>query len=367
MTSSKFSEIKILGSGPSGLTAAINLARNDHKVTIFERKGKPGAHFVNGWQILENYSSKINALSDLKTMSVEPSFFFKAETSIEFYDSLLRKFHLTGKKPYGYYLKRGPGEDTLDTALYNQAINAGVNFQFNTRIDPANADIISGGSTYASGVAKEITFESDSKDVFRTIIDHRLTPLGFSYLFVIDGQGTIGAAIMRDFNNIDNLTRNVVLRFQQLGKFSMKNQKISVSSVGFFLPNTAKTNGSMYIGEAAGFQDFLFGLGIRRSIQSGYLAAQSIITGENYDDLWKKQFKNQLVSGILNRFLFEISGDTGCSLLLWLAQKADFQKAGYFLHNPAIGRRLLAYFVKSFWGRRSRCKHGSRCSWCRSL
>ena len=359
-------EIKILGAGPAGLSAAINLAKSNFKVSVFEHQEKSGAHFHNGWQILENYTSKTDALDELKIMGIAPDFFYLPRSDIDFYDSRLRKYPLSGKKTFGYFLKRGPDSDSLDTALYNQAVDAGVNVHFNTKISLKEADIISGGSVHATGIAKEIVFETDAEDTFITILDNYLTPLGFSYLFIINGNGTLGTAVMKNFKNIHEFAENVLLRFQQIGKFSVKNERFSVSSIGFFVPRTAMDNGKWYVGEAAGFQDYLFGLGIRKSIQSGYLAAKSIISGLNYDVLWRKQFSAQFSSGILSRFLFELGGNVGYTNLLRFSRHFDFQKSGYFLNNPSFLRKIPSSILKLTWGKKKNCKHGDRCSWCRS-
>ncbi|KPK91728.1 hypothetical protein AMJ80_07125, partial [bacterium SM23_31] len=151
-------QIKILGSGPAGMAAAINLAKSGFNTAVYEQRERPGAHFYNGWQILENYSSPVDALRELELMNINSEFYYKPESSIDFFDNRLRRFPLSGKKPFGYFLKRGTDPDTLDTALYNQAKNAGVEFHFKTRIIDSEADIISGGSVYASGIAKETVF-----------------------------------------------------------------------------------------------------------------------------------------------------------------------------------------------------------------
>lgn len=359
-------QIKILGSGPAGMAAAINLAKNGFNVVVYEQRERPGAHFCSGWQILENYSSDNDALKELESMNINPEFFYKPESNIDFFDSRLRRFPLRGKKPFGYFLKRGTDTDTLDTALYNQAQNAGVEFHFRTRINAQKADIIAGGSVHAAGITKEVVFESDTKDILMTILDNYLTPLGFSYMFIINGHGTIGTAVLRDFKHINGFAESVVLRFQQLLNFDMRRVRESVSPVGFFIPKTAVVNNKLYAGEAAGFQDYLFGLGIRRSIQSGYLAAKSLIDGIHYDILWRKKFGALLTGSILNRFIYEKCGNTGYTILLRFAQHLDFQKTGFFLQNPSFFRNISANVVKLLWKSSRNCKHKNRCAWCRS-
>ncbi|KPK90550.1 hypothetical protein AMJ80_08225, partial [bacterium SM23_31] len=165
--------------------------------------------------------------------------------------------------------------------------------------------------------------------------------------------------------HINSYAESVVLRFQQLFNFNMRNIRNSVSPVGFFIPKTAVAGNKLYTGEAAGFQDYLFGLGIRRAIQSGYLAAKSLIDGMHYDILWRKKFGALLTGSILNRFIYEKCGNTGFTFLLRFARHLDFQKTGFFIHNPSLLRNIPANIIKLLWKNSRNCKHGSRCAWCR--
>src|SRR5581483_11994923 len=46
--------IKIAGAGPSGLAAAITLAKAGHEVEIFEARPAVGARFIGDFQVIEN-------------------------------------------------------------------------------------------------------------------------------------------------------------------------------------------------------------------------------------------------------------------------------------------------------------------------
>ncbi len=61
----------------------------------------------------------------------------------------------------------------------------------------------------------------------------------------------------------------------------------------------------MYVGEAAGLQDFLFGFGMRFAFASGYIAAQSVIYSKDYKRIADKHFGQRLRAGIVNRWLWE--------------------------------------------------------------
>ena len=51
-------EVKILGAGLSGLTAAINLAQIGYKVDVYEKNKDVGMRFHGDLQGLENWSKK---------------------------------------------------------------------------------------------------------------------------------------------------------------------------------------------------------------------------------------------------------------------------------------------------------------------
>ena len=60
-------KIKTAGSGPSGLTAAINLARAGFSVEVFERRGDVGCRFSGEHQGLENWTSPVDMLINLRS------------------------------------------------------------------------------------------------------------------------------------------------------------------------------------------------------------------------------------------------------------------------------------------------------------
>jgi flavin-dependent dehydrogenase len=80
----------------------------------------------------------------------------------------------------------------------------------------------------------------------------------------------------------------------------------------YLLPEARKGN-VLYAGEAAGFQDALFGFGMRFAMLSGALAASALLDGapQAYDRLWKGRLRGLLHTGLVNRFLFERLGDAG--------------------------------------------------------
>ncbi len=67
-------DIKILGGGLSGLTAAINLAKAGYKVDVFEKRSDCGKRFHGDLEGIENWSSKVDVMDEFKSMNIKPNF-----------------------------------------------------------------------------------------------------------------------------------------------------------------------------------------------------------------------------------------------------------------------------------------------------
>ena len=97
---------------------------------------------------------------------------------------------------------------------------------------------------------------------------------------------------------------------------------------------TACAGSHPVVGEQAGFQDALWGFGMRHAILSGVLAAQSLLYGEDYTRLWKNAFGLQLKTATVNRAIFELLGNHGYRWFLhWVANSRDLQRALMRRHN----------------------------------
>jgi len=359
--------IRIAGAGPAGLAAAITLAQGGQAVEVWEKRSSAGHRYHNGFQILENYTVDAHVLDDFSTMGITTEFFQYPGHAVDFYDYKLRCRTMQAQQPFGYYVKRGPGDDTLDSALARQAESLGVKLHFHQTLPKAEADIWAVGATCPAGVAKEMVFRTDLPDTFITLLDNRLTPQGFAYLFVIDGEATIGAAILADFNNLNEYFDRVVARFQEIKPFGIEQSVTSGSFVQFYLPTTAQPNNQLLVGEAAGFQEYLFGLGIRRAVVSGYLAAQSLIQNQNYDDLWRRRFGPTMPLSVVNRWLFEKLGNQGASLAIQLAGNIDFRKLGRRLNKPDWLRRAAWPLIRRKWRGAAPSQFSGHCTWYRAL
>lgn len=298
--------VQILGAGPAGLSAAINLARSGYNVDIFEKSADVGSRFHEEFQGLENWSYKEDVLKLFNDMNIDVNFKYNPFLELKISnESKIWDFRC--KKPAFYLVKRGSKEETLDTALKNQALDMGVNIHFNEIISQNEADIVATGpikdKIYAA--AKGITFKTSSQNNAVGLVNNNTALNGYSYLLIADGHGCMATVLFNNFNNINPYLKRTKRIFND--KFDLDLKEISnMGGVGAFSSgNVFKRGKSLYVGEAAGLQDFLWGFGIKTAVTSGYLAAKSIIDGKDYQKCAEKFFEDKLKAGMVNRYLWE--------------------------------------------------------------
>lgn len=357
--------VVIAGAGPAGLSAAIHLRRAGYPVELFERRTAVGARFIGEWQVLESYSGKRDALDELKSMGIEPDFEHVPAHWAELIDDRDRKRRVESREPYGYFLKRGDEPGTLDRALAAQAERLGAVIHYRRKLEPDEADIVATGPGPADGIAKEIAFRTDSRDRVEVIFDPELAPGGYAYFFVLDGWGTLGLALLKGYGKLEAQFDKAVARFRDIEPFTLEKVRPGYSYMNFFLHGSSNRGGAMFAGEAGGFQDYLFGLGIRYALVSGHLAARSLIEDTPFDDLWKDRFLPTMQSSVAARLLYESLGKHGLRLFVWQSSRADFKE---FLHSwarPSWWRLLLRPLAERVFGKAESCGHKIPCRWCR--
>lgn len=304
--------IKILGAGIAGLTAAINLAKKSSDVTIYEKASLVGNRFSGDFQGLENWSDEKDVLNILKDISIKTDFWHKGFKELSIYTDLKREFVLRDKNNLFYLIKRGP-KNSLDESLKNQAVDFGVKIKFNSTTKEKDCNIIATGplEKKPSGIVKGLAFDTNASDSATLIFNNDMAYKGYSYLFIVEEKATIGAVILNDFSKANSCFKKTINSFKKIKDLEIRNPK-AFSGCGYFSLNQPRElNGKPFIGEAAGFQDYLSGFGMKYAFLSGYLASESIIKNEDYCLLWKNQLLDKLKASVVNRFFYELFGTIG--------------------------------------------------------
>lgn len=299
-------KITISGAGLSGLTAGITLAKAGYQVEIYDSNSDSGARFKGDLQGLENWSEKNDVLEDLKEMGLAINFDCDPFHSFYGIDGS-RKISFNFKKPIFYLVKRGSVANSIDQGLKKQALEVGVKIHYNKTLALESADIIATGPIIKNigGAVKGITFQTDHPDVAIGVADNNLANGGYAYLLITKGYGCLCTAVCGHLDKMNDYLAQTEKFFTKLEKLNIQNP-VSVGGVGCFsLSNKYKLGKSLLVGEAAGLQDLLFGFGMRYAITSGYLAAQTIINNQNYDEIARNRFANKRKAGIVNRYLWE--------------------------------------------------------------
>ena len=355
----------IAGAGPAGLTAATLLARAGRKVVVHERNATVGARFVGDLQVVEDASDPredvpaMFARLGLATPAWVPA------TTAEFFDAKLRRFEVSSKAPYAWFVTRGPGEGTLDATLLAGALEAGAEVRFRSRLEPKDADLVATGPQTPDGLARETAFETDGETRVRVLFDPSVAPGGYAYLFTVGGRGTFGCAVVHDLGGIDGHFARAKEKLLSVEAVPMEGARDAYSFMNFALAPDALRDGRPAAGEAGAFQDYLFGLGMRYAIASGALAAESLLGGRDFAALARERFGRRQRVSLVNRFLYEAGGAAGLSLFARVASRADFRSVLAAFYRPGAVRLALAPLVAALWRNRGRCAHRLPEHWCR--
>lgn len=325
-------KIKILGAGLSGLTAAINLAKSGYTVDIYEKNKDVGMRFNGDIQGLENWSDKKDIIKELKESNVDVDFDYSPFYKIIITDGSKAR-EICKKKPLFYLLKRGSFSGTIDYSLKAQALKLGVNIHFQETLSPNEANIVATGPIIneAVGLVKGIIFKTDIKDTAIIAFNNKLAFQGYSYLLITKRYGCLCTVVrIHDAHKIN-------LYFERTKEFFLKKIGFQVQPIrdvqgfgSFSLKRFTKGN-TLYVGEAAGLQDFLLGFGMKFAIVSGYLAAQSVIYAKDYAKIANQHFGQRLRVGVVNKWLWEnILSKKDYSLLL---KFPNLIENSYLIHN----------------------------------
>lgn len=366
--------ISISGAGPAGLTAAITLARAGAKVIVHERRSSVGERFHSDFQGQENWSSSVDISEDLTRMGVSPDFPRMPFHELIAYDPNGKAYRFSSEQPLFYLVSRGNGPDSLDTALLTQATSLGVEVRFNDPIHHLpEGGICAEGPRAGDVIAAGYLFETDMDDGAYAVLSDDLAPKGYAYLLICKGRATLAICFFADFHNERRYLERAVAFFEDKAGFRLPSNATRFGGLGnVSYPATACKGHILYAGEAAGFQDALWGFGMRYAMTSGHLAARAWLSGkpESYDAMWQQALGARMRAGIVNRLLYSRLGNRGyIRFLNSIAKSSDVRGWLMRYHEERwYGRLLFPWANKALPSKRAenRCVDPAcSCTWCR--
>jgi len=340
--------VTIAGAGVAGLTAAIQLAREGVPVVVHEKRADVGTRFHGDLQAVENWSTPADVLQELARMGIEPTFDHHRLENATFFDYRLRAYPVAMPEAPLLAVRRGSMPGTLDQALKAQALAAGARIRFLSRVPEGapGANIVATGPRRASVIAVGYTFSTTAPPGLSVIFDQAVAPDGYAYLLTAFGVGCMGTVLFRDLRRARDCRRLAFEKFRRVRAFDMKDVRPygGYGQVGY-----RRSRGPLRVGEAGGYQDALWGFGMRMAMQTASLAVRSILEDRSFDRDISARVLPIMRRCRLNRIVFTRLGNRGRALLAAsLARSPDVRALLASLYAP--GPLGLTASLRAFLG-----------------
>lgn len=285
------------------------------------------------------------------------------------FDPAGREHALESSAPIFYLVRRGGGEGTIDRGLLATARDRGAEVRFGESVRRLkHGGIIAEGPHFAEVIAAGHVFETDMADGCYAAVSDRLAPKGYAYVLINRGRGTVAVCLFEDFHSErEYLSRAVEFFRERIGLRWLAARRFGGSGT-YALPTTAQRSDRLYAGEAAGFQDALFGFGLRFAMTSGALAGCAAAENSTaYDRLWHLHLGGQLRAGHAGRKIYRSLGDRGYRWVLeWLVHGRDPRRLLSRIYAPKRWKNFLAGKSSApVFGRADHPKENCDCTWCR--
>jgi len=314
-------DVAIIGSGPAGASAALELAKSGISTVIIEKEILPRYKTCGGGLV---FRGRKNLHFDIS--SVVEKEFYEVDT---FFANTPLKFTTNRDEPIISMIMR----DSFDNLIVEKARENGVTLLQNHKVldisfgdiqtihtseGDVKATFIIAGDGALSPVAKitgwketrtlipALEYEvevpaSDFERLSKSVrFDIDVIPFGYGWCFPKKNHLSIGVGVFVKTKQIIDLKKYYAEYLKTLGI----NEIISEEAHGFVIPVSPRTDtfvqkNVFLIGDAAGFADPIVAEGISNAILSGVLAAQSIIESKLDAVLASKLYQEKLENSIL--------------------------------------------------------------------
>ena len=344
--------IDILGAGLSGLAAATILAKAGKEVHVHEIRKDSGARFDGDFQGIENWTSDIDFFEEMREWGLDPDEF--KSNAFDIIDLIHPDDVITNPKTKAAafrVVERGTDEHCIDQGFKRMAIAAGAEIHYESKVEPDTCDIIAAGPKDSSAIAFGEIFHTEHPNHVAFQLNDKLAPGAYSYLIIIDGVGLICTCLWRQQRKSGRYLNETIAWYDEHYDLNRKPIKRVGGKGDFSLPTKYIHENKIYVGEAGGLQDFMWGFGMRYAITSGVLAAQSILEECDYEKEVKKKLVPLIKISAINRFLMNRVGDRGFKMVAryWMRdqkRKGDGLQFMKWIYQPGIVRKSLWPIVK---------------------
>jgi hypothetical protein len=321
--------VRIAGAGPSGLCAALLLRRAGLSVELRERRAQVGGRFVGAVHGIENWSSPEPFTDRLAAWGVDLTAVLRPCHELLLCDA--RQSHvLSSALPLFYLVRRGPEPDCLEGRLQELAREAGVALRLGECFERNVADLDATGpsSERRACVEAGFHFQTGSPDLAAALVEREATPAGYAYLLVRAGHGSL-SVVRFDGHAVGQEQLRAAERLLRRHVAVEVRERRPGAGFGSFSLHALFGEGRRWaLGERAGLQDFLWGFGIRRALESAALAARCWLGSGEYPVLAARAFGIPDRAALVNRYLWDATAARGLPLYVrLLARGGDLRAA----------------------------------------
>lgn len=361
--------IEISGAGPAGLAAALLVHRAGGQARIYERRKDVDGRFHGDFQGLENWTSDTDVLQELQSLGIQTNFDYQAFNEVVCFDPDGKPHNFHSRLPLFYLIKRGAVSGSLDLALKQQALDAGVEIHFGETISDMSAGgIVTHGPQRPDVIAADYLFDTDMADGAWAVVSDDLAPKGYAYVQVHNGKGTLASCMYADFHHERDYVSCCVDFFHKHIHLSMKNEKRFGGAGNSVIHNIAHKGNILYAGEAAGFQDALFGFGMRWAMLSGAEAARTLMMNkpDEYERILDRRLRKYMRASEVNRWFYHRLGNRGYRSVLARYKGEDAREWMHRAYRPRWWTPLMHYlFVRGNKKLFLHIQDDCDCTWCR--
>ncbi|MAJ44374.1 MAG: hypothetical protein CMF96_06475 [Candidatus Marinimicrobia bacterium] len=325
MKISKYSPIKILGGGISGLTAAIFLKNAGYDPIIYEKNTQCGSGRHGDIEGLETWNFNLNPIQFLKFLNIPLNFNYKSENQFKIHFDNYPSLDVYDENPFFYLVKRGRDSGDLDKELQSYALSIGCEIRFNFSPKIENMSIIATGSNSAKAYIQGYTFKTDLPNQTHLFLNESLTKSGYGYLIIWDGNATLSVAYKKKDNKGRQILNKLIQVSQNKLDINIPKDNQKYGSYGSFDIDTPKIDqfGKLYVGEAGGFQDYLFGFGMNYAIYSSYYAVKSLVDKIDFMKSINQNIFPHMKASLVNRYFYEKLSEKNKYQICKILSKSD--------------------------------------------
>lgn len=345
----------IVGAGPAGLAAGLALAQAGSHARIFERRTDIGSRYHGDFQGIENWSTEIDAMDELASIGIEPSFEHRPVSECVMFDATGREYAYRSPRPLWYLVRRGSGEGTLDRSLERQARASGVELSLGETVtEPPAAGVVTSGPRRTDMIVAGYVGRTGMADGAFGVMSDAIAPGGYAYLLIWGGHATLAICVVREFRSATRYLRRAAAFFRARVGLALHDARAYGGFGGVAGGIRLRSGNTLFAGEAAGLQDALFGFGIRCALVSGHLAGRSWAAGDPaaYERACRARLGPFVRAAVVNRFLYD-GGGVRAQLHLLRGLAATSRPREYLRrYYAARWWTPLIHPVAAWWARR---------------